>query len=82
MPQIVYGVRVSNRYEGVGVVEATFSSEARACAYALTRSAERYGNAGDVSLWVVDSPDGHDWVVSFEDGVEKHRNNRRAARGA
>jgi len=65
-------------YKGVGVVEAAFSSEARACAYALSRSGEKYGNAGEVSQWVVDNPNSNDWVASFEDGVERHRNTRRS----
>ena len=73
---MVYGVHVANPYEGAGLVEAMFSSEAAACDYARRRSGEKYRNAGSVTCWELDNPERRVWHSMYRDGEQTHRNGR------
>jgi hypothetical protein len=72
---MVYGVRVSNYY-GASDFEAVFSTEAAAFAYAQRRSGERHNNTGSVTRWELDKPGARTWLMIYEGGSQKHRNDR------
>jgi hypothetical protein len=72
---IVYGVTVSNWY-GPTEVEGVFSTEAAAFEYAQRRSGEHYANTGSVTRWEVDRPGDKTWLMVYEGGTQRHRNER------
>jgi hypothetical protein len=72
---MVYGVRVSS-YGGASEFEAVFSTEAAAFEYAQRRSGEQYRNTGSVTSWELDRPGQRMWLMIYQGGQPKHRNDR------
>jgi hypothetical protein len=72
---MVYGVRVSS-YCGASELEAVFSNEAAALAYAKRRSGEQFRSTGSVTGWELDEPGRRTWLMIYEGGHQKHRNDR------
>jgi hypothetical protein len=71
----VYGVLISG-YGGESELEAMFSTEAAAFEYAQRRSGEGYRTSGSVTCWELDKPGRRSWLMIYQSGQPKHRNDR------